>query len=161
MSDLLDFRLGITPEIDVVLTAIADARNLDKAAVAREALATWADQQIDVSRAIHAALDSPRDPAPTQARAERAAVRPSIRIKVFERDNYTCRICGAGRHSGDQLHVDHIQPISAGGRSVMDNLQTLCAPCNLGKHTRVDVADVPTACAPPSRDAESSGGRTK
>ena len=31
------------------------------------------------------------------------------------------------------LHVDHIIPWSQGGETVIDNLQTLCSDCNLGK----------------------------
>jgi 5-methylcytosine-specific restriction endonuclease McrA len=31
------------------------------------------------------------------------------------------------------LHVDHIKPWSHGGETIEDNLQTLCATCNLGK----------------------------
>ena len=32
-----------------------------------------------------------------------------------------------------ELHVDHIKPWSKGGETVLENLQTLCATCNLGK----------------------------
>jgi 5-methylcytosine-specific restriction endonuclease McrA len=31
------------------------------------------------------------------------------------------------------LHVDHIVAWSKGGRTVLNNLQTLCARCNIGK----------------------------
>jgi len=31
------------------------------------------------------------------------------------------------------LHIDHVTPWSKGGETEMDNLQTLCEPCNLGK----------------------------
>ncbi|MFK4647195.1 5-methylcytosine-specific restriction endonuclease McrA [Bradyrhizobium ottawaense] len=33
------------------------------------------------------------------------------------------------------FHIDHIKPISKGGSNWPDNLQLLCAPCNLTKHT--------------------------
>jgi len=39
---LKDFRLGITESIDIWLDAVATARGVDKAAVAREVLREWA-----------------------------------------------------------------------------------------------------------------------
>jgi len=58
-----------------------------------------------------------------------------IRYNVFERDGFRCRACGISRDDNDYivLCVDHIIPLSKGGSSTMDNLQTLCAACNLGK----------------------------
>jgi 5-methylcytosine-specific restriction endonuclease McrA len=34
---------------------------------------------------------------------------------------------------GITLHVDHLIAFSKGGVTVLDNLQTLCDSCNLGK----------------------------
>lgn len=58
-----------------------------------------------------------------------------LRFKVFQRDNFRCRFCGASpaTDSSIQLHVDHIIPWSKGGETVIENLQTLCSNCNLGK----------------------------
>lgn len=58
-----------------------------------------------------------------------------LRFKVFQRDNFKCCICGASPaiDSSVQLHVDHIKPRSKGGETVLNNLQTLCSKCNLGK----------------------------
>jgi 5-methylcytosine-specific restriction endonuclease McrA len=38
---------------------------------------------------------------------------------------------------GVTLHVDHIVPVSRGGLTLDDNLQTLCQECNLGKSNRL------------------------
>ncbi len=66
---------------------------------------------------------------------ERDKMTPSMRVDVLRRDNYTCRMCG--RSAADiELHVDHIRPVSRGGLTEMDNLQTLCRDCNLGKGNR-------------------------
>lgn len=52
-----------------------------------------------------------------------------LRRKVFERDAYRCVHCG----DHIDLTVDHIHPESKGGTLDMDNLQTLCRPCNCRK----------------------------
>lgn len=58
-----------------------------------------------------------------------------IRFIVLKRDNFKCCICGASpaKDSTVELHVDHIIPWSKGGETVLENLQTLCSKCNLGK----------------------------
>ena len=58
-----------------------------------------------------------------------------LRYKVLARDNFKCCACGASpaKDSSVELHVDHILPWSKGGETTIDNLQTLCSKCNLGK----------------------------
>ena len=58
-----------------------------------------------------------------------------LRYEVFCRDNFKCCICGnsPAKDPATKLHVDHIMPWSKGGETVMENLQTLCSKCNLGK----------------------------
>lgn len=60
---------------------------------------------------------------------------PRLRYRVLERDHFTCQACGASpaKDSSVSLHIDHIIPWSKGGRTTLENLQTLCARCNLGK----------------------------
>lgn len=66
---------------------------------------------------------------------ERQRVTAKVRFEVFTRDGHRCRVCG-NTAQVEPLHVDHIIPISKGGRSDLDNLQTLCQTCNLGKSNR-------------------------
>ena len=40
------------------------------------------------------------------------------------------------------IHVDHIIPQSKGGQTELDNLQILCAPCNVRKQDKVDKEDI-------------------
>lgn len=68
-------------------------------------------------------------------RQERQRVTASVRYGVLARDGHRCRVCG-NTAEVEPLHVDHVVPISRGGRSDMDNLQTLCQTCNLGKSDR-------------------------
>jgi hypothetical protein len=62
---------------------------------------------------------------------------PSLRLRwrVLQRDNFKCCGCGASPAitPGVELNVDHIHPWSEWGETVLENLQTLCSKCNLGK----------------------------
>ena len=59
-------------------------------------------------------------------------IKPSLRRKVFERDGYRCKKC----NDHLDLCADHVIPESAGGLAELDNLQTLCRPCNSKKGVR-------------------------
>ena len=59
-------------------------------------------------------------------------VPPKLRLQVLARDGFRCIFCG--RTSKEtSLHVDHITPVTRGGRNELDFLATLCQECNLGK----------------------------
>ncbi len=62
---------------------------------------------------------------------------PSLRLRfrVLQKDRFTCRSCGKSPATslGIELHVDHVIPWSKGGLTTIENLQTLCDRCNLGK----------------------------
>ncbi len=62
---------------------------------------------------------------------------PSLRVRflVMNRDNFKCRHCGRSPATDPSivLHIDHVTPWSKGGRTTIENLQTLCQHCNLGK----------------------------
>ncbi len=66
---------------------------------------------------------------------ERQRMTADMRFQVLKRDNNRCRACGATSEV-EVLHIDHIHPVSKGGKTEMDNLQTLCQSCNLGKSNR-------------------------
>lgn len=67
-------------------------------------------------------------------RVERGKVSYKMRFSIFERDGYRCRKCG----SNYELEIDHIFPISKGGKSTYDNLQTLCHDCNSKKSNIIE-----------------------
>ena len=64
---------------------------------------------------------------------ERSLMTPKLRYEVMRRDGFRCCICGSSRSDGVKLHVDHIRPVSKGGKTELSNLRTLCDRCNLGK----------------------------
>lgn len=63
----------------------------------------------------------------------------SLRYDILKRDNFKCVICGrTPKKDGVTLHVDHIIPVSKGGKTEPENLRTLCSICNLGKSDKYD-----------------------
>ena len=58
-----------------------------------------------------------------------------LRWTILKRDNFSCRKCGRSPAKDPSviLHVDHIIPWSKDGETVIENLETLCEQCNLGK----------------------------
>jgi hypothetical protein len=71
-----------------------------------------------------------------------AITRPGVWWAVLARDNWTCCSCGRStRQDGVLLEVDHILPRSRGGTDALDNLQTLCKKCHIGKSNR-DATDL-------------------
>lgn len=63
---------------------------------------------------------------------ERKLISKRMRFEVFKRDSFTCQYCGK-KAPDVVLEVDHIEPISKGGKTVMLNLVTSCYKCNRGK----------------------------
>lgn len=72
---------------------------------------------------------------PVEPKPERRRVIPTaVKLEVWRRDGGKCVVCGAP----DELHFDHIVPVSRGGTSaVADNIQLLCARHNLEKRDQI------------------------
>ena len=58
-----------------------------------------------------------------------------LRFIVMKRDNFKCKMCGRNPATDPSivLHVDHIKAWANGGETILENLQTLCSVCNIGK----------------------------
>ena len=64
-----------------------------------------------------------------QDRLAKRRISDSVRAMVLLRDAARCRRCRTAVH----LEVDHIIPVSKGGKTEESNLQTLCRRCNRRK----------------------------
>lgn len=65
---------------------------------------------------------------------QRAMVTPKLRLEIFTRDGFACQVCRrTSTEDKVKLVVDHVVPVAVGGKTVKDNLQTLCFECNSGK----------------------------
>jgi 5-methylcytosine-specific restriction enzyme A len=62
---------------------------------------------------------------------------PEVRNYVFQRDKYQCQSCGKISQE-THLSIDHIIPLSRGGKNDISNLQTLCLTCNQQKTDKID-----------------------
>lgn len=71
---------------------------------------------------------------------QRALMTSSLRIKIKKRDHYTCQKCGNSNSKEPNLllEIDHIKPLSKGGITSEENLQTLCWKCNRSKGSKYE-----------------------
>jgi hypothetical protein len=85
-------------------------------------------------------------PRPTTPEEDLHKIKLGLRYKILLRDQFKCILCGSSPATNPvcRLHVDHVIPWSKGGKTVAENLRTLCDHCNLGKsdgdEIRVDVS---------------------
>jgi hypothetical protein len=75
-------------------------------------------------------------PPHTPVSPRRDPIPPAIRREVYSRDGGACIKCG----STENLNVDHVVPVVAGGKPTLDNLQLLCWPCNRKKGGKCEPA---------------------
>ena len=73
------------------------------------------------------------------AKEQRTLMTKKLREAIKARDNFTCCTCGNSTHIEPNLllEIDHIIPVSKGGRTEEDNLQTLCWKCNRSKGDKI------------------------
>jgi hypothetical protein len=66
---------------------------------------------------------------------ERAKLTAGLRYAILKRDEFRCCKCGknAAQDNFVRLEVDHKVPVSKWGRTIEDNLETICRDCNRGK----------------------------
>jgi len=65
--------------------------------------------------------------------------RPEVKFSrhnIYMRDGNRCQYCGR-RHSTSELSLDHVIPISRGGRSTWENVVCACLGCNVRKGNKL------------------------
>lgn len=72
---------------------------------------------------------------------QRVLMTQKLREQIKKRDHYTCCVCGNSieKEPNLLLEIDHIIPVSKGGKTTEDNLQTLCWKCNRSKSNKLMV----------------------
>ena len=73
------------------------------------------------------------------AKEQRTLMTKKLRESIKKRDDFTCCNCGNSTYAEPNLllEIDHIIPVSKGGRTVESNLQTLCWKCNRTKSNKI------------------------
>lgn len=73
------------------------------------------------------------------SKEQRTLMTPKLREFIKHRDNYTCCQCGNSTYAEPNLllEIDHIIPVSKGGLTEKNNLQTLCWKCNRSKSNKI------------------------
>lgn len=69
---------------------------------------------------------------PIRSSEFRKGINIKLRYKIMSRDNFKCKLCGKTAEH-DILVIDHIKPVTYGGKNEESNLRTLCRGCNHGK----------------------------
>jgi len=134
VQSILDFRMAISHEIDIVLTARAKVGGTDKATIAREVLSRWAASEMQFGDFLKTETDRAEERIAHSAR--RKPLKRVEQNRVFKRDGFVCRQCGDSP-GVEKLHIDHIIPVAAGGSNELSNLQVLCVDCNLAKSDKI------------------------
>jgi 5-methylcytosine-specific restriction endonuclease McrA len=136
LAEIEQLSLRISREAAIALAAKAVSTGCSAATVIESIIADWAESELRCYEAASELLANPKSDDSARRSRERGAMTPSLRLAVLQRDGHTCRSCGA-RAPEAKLHVDHMTAIANGGKTTMDNLQTLCEPCNLAKAAKV------------------------
>jgi hypothetical protein len=70
---------------------------------------------------------------------QRALMTSSLRERIKIRDGFACKICGLSSATEKNLllEIDHVIPLSKGGITSEENLQTLCWKCNRSKGAKI------------------------
>lgn len=89
---------------------------------------------LDIKSEIYAKMSKEE-----HVKTQRAAMTNELREAIKKRDNYTCCMCGNSvfKEPNLLLEVDHIMPVSKGGKTEARNLQTLCWRCNRKKSNKI------------------------
>jgi 5-methylcytosine-specific restriction endonuclease McrA len=79
---------------------------------------------------------------------QRRRLRPRFsKIHLYVRDLYTCQYCNTP-YTKHNLTLDHVVPISKGGKTSWTNIVAACGPCNSRKGNKTHMKPIKTPYAP-------------
>jgi len=109
---------------------------VDHPEVARAANARWARAHPDKRREQIARRRAQKLTGVVEMTAREKAAIAAVYARAASRNAVRCYLCGEVVLINDR-HVDHIVPLSKGGRHVASNLAVACAACNLRKSAKL------------------------
>lgn len=101
--------------------------NLDPAEVRKRVAELMADTEVDKKAGIYAYILTGEEKFLSIRRFD-----PDVAMAKYQQQGGKCAICGKPKDIKD-MHADHIIPWSKGGKTVPENCQMLCIPCNEAK----------------------------
>lgn len=69
------------------------------------------------------------------------------KANLFIRDLYTCQYCNTP-YTKNNLTLDHVLPLSKGGRTKWENIVAACGPCNTRKGNKTHMKPIHIPYAP-------------
>jgi HNH endonuclease/Homing endonuclease associated repeat len=118
--------------------------NSDESTVSPTPIVKLRPTEIPIAKPANCDKDAARRPsvdvAGTVSSSSGRSANLRLRFKVMQRDHFKCCACGRSPSTDPSvvLHIDHVKPWSKEGKTVMENLQTLCQQCNLGKSNLIN-----------------------
>lgn len=98
--------------------------NLDPAELQRNMKALLADPEVARKSGIYAYLLTGEEKHLNIRQFDK-----DVALSMYHQQGGKCAMCGAAKDFKD-MHADHIVPWSKGGKTVPENCQMLCIPCN-------------------------------
>lgn len=129
MSDTLLLNADAQPVSVIPLSVINWQEAIKYMVLEKADVLSWYDDWI-----VHSAYWETRVPSVIMLK-EFMKPKTTVRFSksnVFLRDLYTCQYCGTGVNKRTAT-LDHVLPVSKGGKSVFENSVTACSPCNSKK----------------------------
>lgn len=98
--------------------------NLDPAELQRRVADLMADEEVERKAGIYTYLLSGEEKHLSPRQFDE-----HVAMSKYQQQGGKCAMCGEAKDFKD-MHADHIKPWSKGGKTVPDNCQMLCIPCN-------------------------------
>ena len=114
-----------------VISSLAELERRDVGFVASNCLELWVQQKISQSNAMIEFISKSENAAPEKPK--RTAIPKSVKQRVFDKTDGNCAYCGIQLVRNGNWHVDHVVPISRGGKDEIENLVAACHKCNTKK----------------------------